>query len=179
MNALALPLAALLVVAVELEDAVGAAELVALAELEDVVVLLLLPQPARAIPSTAMAAINGRFVKATSPGLQVVCAALRVGAGPRLRDGAAEDNPGTGGMGDAGGAKVTRMADGKRDPLTETAELKKRQLEQEQLEREQLATSAEDAETERHRRRADKAQYLRQKLQERENSERELGREER
>lgn len=68
------------------------------------------------------------------------------------------------------------MADDKRDPLTETAELKKHQLEQEQLEREQLASSGGDAETERHRRRAEKARYLRQKLEQREDSERELDR---
>lgn len=63
------------------------------------------------------------------------------------------------------------MTDGKRDPLSETAELKKRQLEEEQLEREQLAGGGGDAETERHRRRADKARYLRHKLEQREASE--------
>lgn len=66
------------------------------------------------------------------------------------------------------------MADDDPDPLSETAELKRRQLQQEQLEREQVANSEGDAETERHRRRADKARYLRQRLEQREKSEREL-----
>jgi hypothetical protein len=66
------------------------------------------------------------------------------------------------------------MVDQEHDPLTETAELKRRQLVQEQLEREQLARSEGDADTERHLRRADKARYLREKLEQREQSEREL-----
>ena len=57
------------------------------------------------------------------------------------------------------------------DDDPDTAELKRRQLEQEQLEREQLAGSETDAEAERHRRRADKARYLRGKLEQREQSE--------
>jgi hypothetical protein len=59
------------------------------------------------------------------------------------------------------------------DPPTE--ELKLRQLAQEHAEREQLADAENEAEAERHRRRADKAGYLRQKLEERERSEREAG----
>ena len=66
------------------------------------------------------------------------------------------------------------MADDERDPLSETAELKRRQLDQEQLEREQLAGAQEEADAERHRRRADKARYLREKLEQREQVEREL-----
>jgi hypothetical protein len=58
--------------------------------------------------------------------------------------------------------------------IEDTAELKKRQLEQEVLEREQLSDADTEAEAERHRRRADKAGYLRQKLEERERSERDL-----
>jgi hypothetical protein len=59
------------------------------------------------------------------------------------------------------------------DDEPDTTELKRRQLEQEQLERDQLARSETDADAERHRRRADKARYLRSKLEQRERSERE------
>jgi hypothetical protein len=52
-------------------------------------------------------------------------------------------------------------------------ELKRRQLEVERGEREQLAGSENDAEAERHLRRADKAHYLREKLQEQETAEHE------
>lgn len=55
------------------------------------------------------------------------------------------------------------------DPPTE--ELRRRQLDQEQAEREQLADADTPAEADRHRRRAEKASYLRQKLEERERSE--------
>jgi hypothetical protein len=57
------------------------------------------------------------------------------------------------------------------DPPTE--ELKLRQLAQEQAERNQEAGADNDAEAQRHRRRADKAGYLRRKLEERERSEQE------
>ncbi|HWE13236.1 MAG TPA: hypothetical protein VG365_06985 [Solirubrobacteraceae bacterium] len=56
------------------------------------------------------------------------------------------------------------------DPQTE--ELKLRQLAEERAEREQLADAENAAEAELHRRRADKASYLRRKLEERERSER-------
>ena len=56
------------------------------------------------------------------------------------------------------------------DPPTE--ELKLRQLAQERAEREQVADAENDADALRHRRRADKAGYLRRKLEEREQSER-------
>lgn len=59
------------------------------------------------------------------------------------------------------------------DDEPDTTDLKRRQLEQEQLEREQLARSETEADAERHRRRADKALYLRRKLEERERSEHE------
>jgi len=59
------------------------------------------------------------------------------------------------------------------DPPTQ--ELKLQQLAQEEAEREQLADADNDADAERHRRRADKAGYLRRKLEERERSEREAG----
>jgi hypothetical protein len=51
-------------------------------------------------------------------------------------------------------------------------ELKRRQRDQEQAEREQLAESENQAEADRHRRRADKASYLRQKLEQRERADR-------
>ncbi len=60
------------------------------------------------------------------------------------------------------------MAD--EDPPTQ--ELKLRQLAQERAEREQVADADNDAEAQRHLRRADKAGYLRRKLEERERSER-------
>lgn len=56
-----------------------------------------------------------------------------------------------------------------------TKELKLRQLAQERAAREQLADADTGGEAERHRRRADKASYLREKLEEREKSEREAG----
>ena len=56
------------------------------------------------------------------------------------------------------------------DPPTQ--ELKLRQLAEERAEREQLADAENEAEAQRHRRRADKAGYLRRKLEERERSER-------
>ena len=56
------------------------------------------------------------------------------------------------------------------DSLTE--ELKQRQRSEEEAERSQIAAADTDAEADRHRRRAEKAQYLRQKLEEREQSER-------
>jgi hypothetical protein len=52
------------------------------------------------------------------------------------------------------------------DPPVE--ELKRRQLDQERAEREEIGGSISQAEADRHRRRADKAQYLREKLEERE-----------
>jgi hypothetical protein len=56
----------------------------------------------------------------------------------------------------------------------EVAELKERQRAQERAEREQLAGADTDAEARRHHRRADKAQYLRQKLEQRERADREV-----
>ncbi len=58
------------------------------------------------------------------------------------------------------------------DSLTE--ELRLRQLSEERAERDQLAMAETDAEADRHRRRAEKAGYLRRKLEEREASEREV-----
>lgn len=55
------------------------------------------------------------------------------------------------------------------DPPTQ--ELKLRQLAQERAEREQLADAENEADAQRHLRRADKASYLRRKLEERERSE--------
>jgi hypothetical protein len=59
------------------------------------------------------------------------------------------------------------------DPPTE--ELRLRQSGQEQAEREQLAEADNEADADRHRRRAEKAGYLRSKLEQRERSEREAG----
>jgi hypothetical protein len=53
-----------------------------------------------------------------------------------------------------------------------TEELKLRQLAEERAERERLADAENAVEAQRHRRRADKAGYLRRKLEERERSER-------
>jgi len=47
-------------------------------------------------------------------------------------------------------------------------ELKDRQIDQEHSERELLADADTEADADQHRRRADKAQYLRQKLEQRE-----------
>ena len=52
-----------------------------------------------------------------------------------------------------------------------TDDLRRRQLEQEQAERRQLADADTEAEADRHRRRAEKASYLRRKLEERRRSE--------
>ncbi len=54
-----------------------------------------------------------------------------------------------------------------------TEELKRRQLEQERAERGRLAEAEEGPEADRHRRRADKAAYLRNKLEEAEQADRE------
>jgi hypothetical protein len=59
------------------------------------------------------------------------------------------------------------------DPPTQ--ELKHRQLAQERTERERLAHAESEADAEGHLRRADKAGYLRRKLEERERSERAAG----
>jgi hypothetical protein len=69
------------------------------------------------------------------------------------------------------GGMVTPMAD---DDL-DTAELMRRQLDQERLEREQLSGAGSDADADRHLRRADKARYLRRKLEQREKSEHDPG----
>jgi uncharacterized coiled-coil protein SlyX len=53
--------------------------------------------------------------------------------------------------------------------------LKKRQLAQEQVARDALADAVTEADAAKHERRADKARYLREKLQEREQSEHEAG----
>jgi hypothetical protein len=52
-----------------------------------------------------------------------------------------------------------------------TDELRRRQLAQERGEREQLADADTEADADRHRRRAEKAGYLRRKLEERRRSE--------
>lgn len=52
-------------------------------------------------------------------------------------------------------------------------ELKRRQLAQERAEREEIGDAVSEADADRHRRRADKAQYLREKLEERERADRE------
>ena len=56
------------------------------------------------------------------------------------------------------------------DPSVE--DLKRRQSDEERAEREQLAESSGAADAARHRRRADKARYLRHKLEERQLAER-------
>lgn len=57
------------------------------------------------------------------------------------------------------------------DPTVE--QLKQRQLEQERLEGEALAQADTDADMDKHQRRAEKARYLRGKLQEQERADRE------
>ena len=57
------------------------------------------------------------------------------------------------------------------DPVT--AELRLRQAERESVEREEAEESVSDQETEQHARRADKAAYLREKLEERAQAEQE------
>jgi hypothetical protein len=59
------------------------------------------------------------------------------------------------------------------DPTTQ--ELRLEQLQREMTERERAGTSHEDDEAEQHERRADKAGYLREKLEERAEAEREAG----
>jgi hypothetical protein len=51
-------------------------------------------------------------------------------------------------------------------------DLRQRQRQQERVEREQLGEASSEAEAGRHRRRADKAAYLRRKLEERQRAER-------
>ncbi len=55
--------------------------------------------------------------------------------------------------------------------------LKRRQLAQELAEREALAGAESEAEADKHQRRADKARYLREKLQQRELADRDAARE--
>ena len=113
-----------------------------------------------------MTAIKARFVKAMSPRLEV-CAAVSGG-------GVGRDRPPRIGQIPAAARRLAwRYGQRMGDDEPDTTELKRRQLAQEQLEREQLADSETDADAERHRRRADKARYLRQKLEQRERSERE------
>jgi hypothetical protein len=59
------------------------------------------------------------------------------------------------------------------DPTTQ--ELRIEQLQREATERERASTSIEDDEAEQHERRAEKAGYLREKLEERAQAEREAG----
>jgi hypothetical protein len=59
------------------------------------------------------------------------------------------------------------------DENAEVEELKRRQLAQEQAEREALEKAQSSADARTHERRADKARYLREKLQEREQADRE------
>jgi hypothetical protein len=54
-------------------------------------------------------------------------------------------------------------------------ELRRRQREQETTEREQVADAETDAEAETHLRRADKARYLRRKLEQRQRTEHDAG----
>ena len=70
----------------------------------------------------------------------------------------------------SGGALLTIVA-GVSNDQPSTEELRRRQLDQERAEREQLAEADTDADADRHRRRAEKAGYLRRKLQEREHAE--------
>jgi hypothetical protein len=51
-------------------------------------------------------------------------------------------------------------------------ELKRRQIDQERAERERLAEADNEADADRHRRRADKAHYLRGKLEQRQQADR-------
>lgn len=60
-----------------------------------------------------------------------------------------------------------------------TVKLRKRQLAQEQAERDGLEQAETGAEADRHRRRAEKAGYLREKLDEQDRSARETGAEDR
>jgi hypothetical protein len=56
-------------------------------------------------------------------------------------------------------------------------QLKQRQLDQERAERERLAEADSGADADRHRRRADKAHYLRSKLEQRQQADREASEE--
>jgi hypothetical protein len=67
--------------------------------------------------------------------------------------------------------------DREEDPVTETEELQRRQGQREAAERREAETATEDAETAQHERRADKAAYLREKLEERAQAEREAAEE--
>ena len=64
-----------------------------------------------------------------------------------------------------------------REPEPTTQELRLEQLQREADERDRAAQSPTEDETEQHERRADKAQYLRKKLDERARAEREAARE--
>lgn len=59
------------------------------------------------------------------------------------------------------------------DPSVE--DLRRRQRQQEQVEHEQIADADTEVEADRHRRRAEKAGYLRRKLEERQRADREAG----
>jgi hypothetical protein len=56
-------------------------------------------------------------------------------------------------------------------------ELKRRQIDQERAERERLADAHNQADADRHRRRADKANYLRGKLEQRQQADRDAAEE--
>jgi hypothetical protein len=56
-------------------------------------------------------------------------------------------------------------------------ELKRRQIDQERAERERLADADNQADADRHRRRADKANYLRGKLEQRQQADRDAAEE--
>jgi hypothetical protein len=62
------------------------------------------------------------------------------------------------------------------DPTVD--QLKRRQLDEERAERERLSNADTEAEADRHRRRADKAHYLRSKLEQREQADRDAAAEE-
>ncbi len=68
-------------------------------------------------------------------------------------------------------ARCPIVSDVSDDPPT-VDKLKRQQLAQEQAERRELAVSPTDADAEKHLRRAEKASYLRQKLEEQEQADR-------
>jgi hypothetical protein len=65
------------------------------------------------------------------------------------------------------------MEDPRAEMLRQTEELKGAQRDREAVERDRARTAPDQQEAAQHERRADKARYLRQKLEERERSERE------
>jgi hypothetical protein len=78
-------------------------------------------------------------------------------------------------LGDDDEAQLSRVSVAVPDEDLTTQELKVRQLQREEAERRRAAQADTGEGTGSHRRRADKAQYLRQKLEEREQAERDAG----